>query len=78
MNKVVGRGRPPFGYTSAGEPINRELDALIEVQYLLDQEAISLRDGADFVSQTTGKPITHTGLRDRLSKGIYLHGRDNA
>jgi len=71
----VGRGRPLFGYESNGTPIESELQALEEVHELLVLEAISLREGAEFIFSVCGKPISHVGLRDRLAKGIRKHDR---
>lgn len=73
---MSNRGRPPFGYDSAGNPIQHDLNVLDEVDHLLRIEALSLREGAEYISHKTGKSISHVGLRDRLARGVLLDGRE--
>ena len=65
MNRKIGRGRPPFGYDKYGNPIEKELEALSEIQKFVEQESISLREASEMVA-----------LKNRLERGVYLDGRE--
>ena len=60
-----------LGYTKEGQEITRELQALEEVDNLLKEESISLREASDYLFSLYGMTISHVGLRKRLANGIY-------
>jgi len=60
-----------LGYNSNGKEIQKELQALKEVDGLLKEEAISLREASDYLFSLYGMTISHVGLRKRLANGIY-------
>jgi hypothetical protein len=68
--------RPPFGYEVTEEgnliPIEDDLELLGEVRDMLESKAISLRDGALYLSYKGSRSITHEGLRQRLTKPVRL------
>ena len=74
--RSVGRGRPPFGYDSSGNPVEEELKALDAVERMIRIEAISYREGAEMIEHMCGKTISHVGLRDRLSRGVEYGRKD--
>ena len=66
----------PFGYKLAEdsdyiEPVQTELDALEEAKEYLNN--CSYREVARWVTQKTGRPITHTGLRKIIDNRWTSH-----
>ena len=66
----------PFGYKLADdtdyiEPVQEELDALEEAKEYLNN--CSYREVARWLSQKTGRAITHTGLRKIINKRWTSH-----
>ena len=66
----------PFGYKLADdtnyiEPVQEELDALEEAKQYLNN--CSYREVARWLSQKTGRSITHTGLRKIIDKRWTSH-----
>lgn len=59
----------PYGYKlSEADPqyleeIPEQLRVLEEVKPLVEERAISLRDGAAWISHHTGRPLSHSGLK---------------
>lgn len=65
----------PFGYQEGIkegtlDPVPLEMEALKRAQEYL--ESSSSRDVAAWVTETTGRYISHSGLLERMKKGIYL------
>ena len=66
----------PFGYklsedTNYIEPVEEELDALKEAKEYLNN--CSYREVARWLTQKTGRSITHTGLRKIIDKRWTSH-----
>ena len=66
----------PFGYklaedTNYIEPVQKELDALEEAKEYLNN--CSYREVARWLTQKTGRSITHTGLRKIIDKRWTSH-----
>lgn len=65
-----------FGYekTEGGNtvPVEEELEILEQVKEMVELGAISLRDGAQWISSETGRSISHEGLRKRLAKPVRI------
>ena len=66
----------PFGYklsedTNYIEPVQEELDALKEAKEYLNN--CSYREVARWLTQKTGRSITHTGLRKIIDKRWTSH-----
>lgn len=65
-------GKVPFGYErdpvnpSMLLPISKDLDALQEIKDLVVSQAISLREGSQWIEQKTGKTLSYQGLKDRI------------
>ena len=63
-------GKTPFGYRPSTEgskkleEVPKELEALDEIQSLLANNSISLRDGAAWIAFKTGRTISHQGLKN--------------
>jgi len=67
---MIKRNKAPFGYDLTEEnhliPIEDDLELLEEIKELLDIQALSLRDGALWLSEKSSRTISHEGLRKRL------------
>ena len=68
--------RPPFGYDSTEEgnllPIESDLEVLTEVSELIEIKALSIREGAIWISDQCSRTISHEGLRKRLRSPVRL------
>ena len=68
--------RPPFGYDTTEDghllPIEDDLVQLQEVKELLDIKALSIRNGALWLSDMCSRTISHEGLRKRLRNPVRL------
>lgn len=68
--------KPPFGYDLTEEgnlvPIEEDLEMLEEIKDMLEAKALSLRDGALWLSVKSSRNISHEGLRKRLMRPIRL------
>lgn len=68
--------QPPFGYdlTEDGNliPIEEDLEMLEEVKELIDVQALSIREGALWLSMKSSRTISHEGLRKRLRREVRL------
>jgi|TARA_A100001037_G_C14981245_1_gene558186 hypothetical protein len=69
MQKRRSSSTVPYGYKlSEADPkyleeIPEQLKVLEEVKPLVVNRAISLRDGAAWISHKTGRPLSHSGLK---------------
>lgn len=74
--KINPAYKAPFGYDVTDEghliPIEDDLTLLEEVKELVEAKALSLRDGALWLSSKSSRSISHEGLRKRLSKPIRM------
>lgn len=68
--------KPPFGYDVTEEghliPIEDDLECLQEIAEMLESHALSLREGATWLSHKCSRSITHEGLRVRLNSPVRL------
>lgn len=68
--------KPPFGYDLTEEgnlvPIEEDLEMLQEIKDMLEAKALSLRDGALWLSVKSSRNISHEGLRKRLMRPVRL------
>jgi len=67
----------PFGYTLDEEtntllPVDVELAALEETKRLVKERLFSLREGAEYLSYITGRPLSHVGLRQIIKRDERL------
>tara|TARA_R100001163_G_C5018370_1_gene161910 strand:+ start:95 stop:319 length:225 start_codon:yes stop_codon:yes gene_type:complete len=58
----------PYGYKLSEDPkyleeVPEQLKVLEEVKPLIIDKALSLRDGAAWVSHKTGRSLSHSGLK---------------
>tara|TARA_R110002020_G_scaffold75688_4_gene192390 strand:- start:487 stop:717 length:231 start_codon:yes stop_codon:yes gene_type:complete len=64
------KGKVPFGFREIKkgskdlEEIPEEIEALENIKDLINEGAISLRDGAAWVGFKTGRSISHQGLKN--------------
>jgi hypothetical protein len=64
----------PFGYrldvnnTQLLTPVPEELEALDKVLPMIRDSALSLREGAMWLEHTTGRPLSHMGLKKIAAK----------
>ena len=64
------KGRIPFGFREIKEgskdleEIPEEIAALEDIKDLIDEGAISLRDGAAWIEFKPGRKISHQGLKN--------------
>ena len=74
-------GKPPFGYdfTNDGHviPLEDDLEVLSMIGDLIKRGECSLREGADYISHVSSRPISHQGLKLRLARGIELEFEDD-
>lgn len=74
--KINQAYKAPFGYDVTEEgnliPIEDDLRLLKEIKDMLDVNALSLRDGALWLSVHSSRSISHEGLRKRLMKPVRL------
>ena len=69
--------RIPFGYFKEDnklQPFYHDLRLLEEVKGYVDNQAMSLREARDYINAKAYGSISHEGLKQRLSKGVYTHG----
>ena len=64
----------PFGYKLAEdnktlEPIKEQLDMLRAVSSLVKDNALSLREGSQWIKHKTGRPLSHVGLKRIIDNG---------
>jgi hypothetical protein len=68
--------KPPFGYDVTEEgnliPLEDDLELLEEIAELVEQRALSFRDGALWLSAKSSRTISHEGLRKRLMQSVRL------
>lgn len=68
--------RPPFGYdvTEAGYlvPISEDLYHLKEIAEMIELNALSIREGAIWLTEKCSRSITYEGLRKRLQRPVEL------
>ncbi len=65
-NKLV-----PWGFNLEDDgvtltPIDEQLETLQRIKDLVDEKLLSIRDGAMYLTDLTGRYISHEGLRKRL------------
>ena len=64
----------PFGYeldegnVALLTPVPEELEALDKVSKLISDQALSLREGALWLEYTTGRKLSHMGLKKIVDK----------
>lgn len=63
----------PFGYKLSKdphylEPVPEEQEELEHIKDLVKSKALSLRDGADWLSFSTGRTLSHVGLKKIIDK----------
>ena len=63
----------PFGYRLSKDPqyleaVPEEQEELEHIKDLVRSKALSLRDGADWLSFSTGRKISHVGLKKIIDK----------
>lgn len=72
--------KPPFGYDVTEEgnliPIEDDLKLLGEIKEMLDAKALSLRDGALWLSVKSSRNISHEGLRKRLNQPLRMEDEE--
>jgi hypothetical protein len=70
--------KPPFGYDVTEEgnliPLEDDLGLLQEIAELIEQRALSIRDGAIWLSAKSSRTISHEGLRKRLMQAVRIDG----
>lgn len=75
-NLRVGMYQPPFGYDVTEEgnliPIEDDLEALEEIAEMIEYNALSIREGALWLSEKCSRRISHEGLRKRLNRPVRL------
>ena len=64
----------PFGYRLSEdnktlEPIEFELETLKVVATLVKTNALSLREGSQWIEHKTGRPLSHVGLKKIIDNG---------
>jgi len=64
----------PFGYILSEDPkfleeVPEELEALEKVKPLIKDKTLSLREGAMWLEHTTGRSLSHTGLKKIVNNG---------
>lgn len=68
------KGKIPFGFREIKEgskdleEIPEEIAALEDIKDLIDEGAISLRDGAAWIGFKTGRKISHQGLKNVIKE----------
>ena len=79
--KIKKRARVvPFGFKQSSnpdyiEPIKEELDALKQAEVY--SKTCSLRETAQWLHRTTGRYISHVGLRKRLARNSTTETEEN-
>jgi|TARA_A100000171_G_C2081494_1_gene119963 hypothetical protein len=63
----------PFGYETSDiegflKPIPDQLEALDVVEIMINNEEVTLRDAAYWIENTTGRYISHVGLKNYIDK----------
>lgn len=63
----------PFGYKLSKdphylEPVPEEQEELEHIKDLVKSKALSLRDGAEWLSFSTGRTLSHVGLKKIIDK----------
>jgi len=63
----------PFGYQVSKiegylEPINEQLEALDVAEAMINNQEVSLRDAAYWLTAETGRYISHVGLKQYVDK----------
>jgi len=68
--------KPPFGYDVTEEgnliPLEDDLELLEEIAAMVEERALSIRDGAVWLSAKSSRTISHEGLRKRLKQKVRL------
>ena len=68
--------RPPFGYDVTEDgylvPVEDDLEALQLVNDMIKDNALSIREGALWLSDKCSRTISHEGLRKRLRTPVCL------
>ena len=64
----------PFGYeldedNRTLKPIPEQLETLKTVASMVQQKALSLREGSLWVTQKTGRTLSHMGLKNIIENG---------
>jgi len=64
----------PFGYELAEdnktlEPVKEQLDTFRVVSSLGKDNALSLREGSQWIEHKTGRPLSHVGLKRIIDNG---------
>ena len=71
----------PFGYDSTDHgyliPIEDDLIKLLAIKEMLDEDNISMREAARYLSESCSRTISHVGLRKRLGRPVFLHDASN-
>lgn len=67
----------PFGYKLSKdphylEPIPLELEELDHIKDLVKSKSLSLRDGAQWLTHSTGRYLSHAGLKKIIDKDERL------
>ena len=71
---------PAYGYVKeAGRIVEHKEDMALlkEVKELVEQRAISLRDGAAWLSHKGSRTISHEGLNKRLKRPLHLYTEES-
>ena len=75
LNNLQGAYSPPFGYELVdGEIVANEedLEVLEEIAAMIEMKALSLRDGALWLTTKCSRSISAEGLRKRLKKPVRI------
>lgn len=76
QKKLKHMYRPPFGYDATEDgyliPVEDDLDALSQVDEMVRANALSIREGAIWLSDVCSRTISHEGLRKRLHSPVRL------
>ena len=73
----------PFGYglsedNKTLEPIELELETLRVVATLVESNALSLREGSQWIEHKTGRPLSHVGLKTIKNPENYRTNEDGS
>jgi len=76
QGKVKHIYRAPFGYDATDDgyliPVEDDLEALQLVNDMVKENALSIREGAVWLSDKCSRTISHEGLRKRLRTPVRL------
>lgn len=67
----------PYGFKLSKDPkyleaVPEELEELEHIKTLVKTKSLSLRDAADWLYHSTGRPISHVGLKKIIDKDDRL------